>query len=161
MIGQLNEDSTSLMIATDVGCYYSYNDGINWNFLGSEMPVVSIYEIYYDQESNTLFAGTYGRGAWKIQMPRAEPPNISIEETLELNITISPNPISDIINISTNQNVNGASLNVYNISGEKVFISQNNSGNNFSIPANNLAAGNYFVELKIGEKRLVKKLVKA
>ena len=161
VIGQLNEDSTSLMIATDVGCYYSYNDGINWNFLGSEMPVVSIYEIYYDQESNTLFAGTYGRGAWKIQMPRAEPPNISIEETLELNITISPNPISDIINISTNQNVNGASLNVYNISGENVFTSQNNSGNNFSIPANNLAAGNYFVELKIGEKRLVKKLVKA
>lgn len=32
VIGQLNEDSTSLMIATDVGCYYSYNDGINWNF---------------------------------------------------------------------------------------------------------------------------------
>ncbi|MFI5172194.1 MAG: T9SS type A sorting domain-containing protein [Chitinophagales bacterium] len=158
-IGRIG-DTTALMIATDVGCYYSYNDGVNWNLLGISMPIVSVYEIYFDTESATLFAGTYGRGLWKIAMPQKEPPQLSIDEILDLDIQIYPNPVADHILIAANQQLNKATLNLFNATGELIYSEKINGEVNVTIPALNLPAGNYFIEMNMAGSRVVKKVVK-
>ena len=160
VIGRRN-DTTSLMIATDVGCYYSYNNGDNWSLLGTTMPVVSVYEIYYDTESNTLFAGTYGRGLWKIEMPAKEAPVIGINDPLQFDIQIFPNPVSENIFISSYQQLNNATVNLFNSLGEKIYSRKIDGEINVNISATDLPQGNYFVEMKMGEQRVVKMVVKS
>ncbi len=151
-------DTTTLLVATDVGCYYSFNDGENWTLLGSEMPIVSVYEIYYDGETNTLFAGTYGRGAWKIAVPEQEPPVIQHVEDAEIKMTVYPNPASDYLFIHTDQLLQNAVVTIYNLQGEKVFETVAGNVNQLSVSLEQFTAGNYFVEIKEDGRSVVRKM---
>jgi hypothetical protein len=152
-----NEETSTLYIATDVGVYVSYNDGENWSLVGSEMPVVSVYEIYFDKATSTLFAGTYGRGIFKIFMPQ-EPPVIINEETDDITAQTFPNPFNEHITINFNDIINGHVL-LYDTEGRKIY-EKIFSSSGIIIPAHNLSQGNYFVAIHAGEKILIKKVVK-
>jgi len=153
-------DTTTLLIATDVGCYYSFNNGENWSMLGSEMPVVSVYEIYYDTTTNTLFAGTYGRGAWKISVPIQEPPVIQDVENAGINISVYPNPAVENLHIDLENIVGDVVVKLFNASGELVLEKQYTTNTEIILPVKNYADGVYFVEVGDGEKKIVKKIIK-
>ena len=153
-------DSTLLSIATDVGCYYSYNDGLNWNMLGTAMPVLSVYEIYYDVPTETLFAGTYGRGAWKMKVPRKEPEvNVAITDLDQIEIQIAPNPVSDQLQITATNFIDHAELEIFDAAGNIVITQKINSAKQLIIPVKQLNAGNYFVCIRSGNSKLIKKVI--
>jgi hypothetical protein len=62
-----------------------------------------VYEIYFDNASQTLFAGTYGRGAWKCAVPQQEPPVIQSLEDVQLAVEVMPNPVADYLQVSVTQ----------------------------------------------------------
>ena len=152
-------DTTTLIVGTDVGCYYSFNEGLNWDLLGSELPIASVYEIYYDGPTNTLFAGTYGRGAWKISVPIQEPPVIQTIDEKNISIHIFPNPASEFIQVEISGMSNQANIEIYNSLGDKVYSSNATSVNHLAIPVSQLPKGNYFLQWTGDGNKLIKQFV--
>ncbi len=62
-------DGTALYVATDVGVYRSTDGGATWRTLGRGLPNVPVDDIQLDVASGELFAGTFGRGMWRITLP--------------------------------------------------------------------------------------------
>ncbi len=53
-----------LFVATDGGVFYSNNGGYIWTFMGSQMPLVPVYDIEIDYKANRLIAGTFARSMY-------------------------------------------------------------------------------------------------
>jgi hypothetical protein len=63
-------DSTAKTVyaATDLGVYISKDSGSNWTLLGIGLPQMRVDDLYLSPDGKTLYAGTYGRGAWSIKV---------------------------------------------------------------------------------------------
>lgn len=75
-----------LFIGTDIGVMTSdYNSGV-WQFFGSDMPNLIVSDIEINYKNNRLYAGTYGRGVWNIQIDNCNlpQPQILVEGKTEL-----------------------------------------------------------------------------
>lgn len=59
----------ALVVSTDRGIFVSFDSGgfRAWARLGTELPMVPVFELEYDQIDDILIAGTLGRGIWKLQ----------------------------------------------------------------------------------------------
>lgn len=153
-------DSTGLVIATDVGCYYSYDDGAHWLALGSEMPIVSVYEIYYDSNTGYVFAGTYGRGAWKIKMPRAA---VQVEvdmSDLAMVLNLYPNPATDYAALHFNLAVQQGMVEVMNMEGKILQTLHFDQRRDVPLPISQLPAGQYMLRVQADGSNWIKTLVK-
>lgn len=86
-----NEKDKVLYVATDGGVYGTVNGGLNWERLGTNMPVVPVLDIDVDPVNKKLIAGTYARSimTYPIGSITAVSENISEAEIL----TVFPNPI--------------------------------------------------------------------
>ena len=58
----------SLIAATDVGVFYTLASFMGWSDLGSGIPQVVVSELAYEKDLNLLYAGTYGRSAYSINL---------------------------------------------------------------------------------------------
>jgi len=61
-------DPTQLYIGSDVGAFYSPNDGAEWMPYGTGLPNTSIVYLDVHQSDRVLIAGTHGRSIWKVPM---------------------------------------------------------------------------------------------
>lgn len=88
--------NNTLFVASDIGVLVSNDLGVNWDFVGTNMPAVIVTDLVLDQASELLFAATYGRGVYKINMAELGLPSFSSE--LDFNsIKVYPNPASEYI----------------------------------------------------------------
>jgi len=55
-----------LFAATDNGVYFRDRKMKRWKIFEKNLPHVSVSELTYNQHEQTLYAGTYGRGLWKV-----------------------------------------------------------------------------------------------
>jgi photosystem II stability/assembly factor-like uncharacterized protein len=60
---------TTLYVGTDVGVFRSTNGGGTWRSAGSKLPNVPITDLEYRTASNALYAATFGRGMYMLQLP--------------------------------------------------------------------------------------------
>lgn len=51
-----------LYAGTETGIYVSYDDGVNWNRLGGNFPVVPVHDFVFTEDD--LVIGTHGRSFW-------------------------------------------------------------------------------------------------
>jgi photosystem II stability/assembly factor-like uncharacterized protein len=58
----------NLYVATDVGVYTSANGGRKWRPAGKKLPNVPVTDLEYRAASNTLYAATFGRGMFMLQL---------------------------------------------------------------------------------------------
>ena len=68
-VNAIVEDPTSantLYIGTDVGVFFTNNGGGSWSPLGSGLPNVAVTDLKLQTATGFLFAGTHGRGVWKL-----------------------------------------------------------------------------------------------
>jgi len=56
-----NHSDSLLFVATDAGVYGTINGGLNWHKLGTNLPMVAVYDLHYVPEKMELIAGTFGR----------------------------------------------------------------------------------------------------
>ena len=77
---------------------------------------------------------------------------VSVNETHDKQIVIYPNPVANRFSISGDYN----SVKIYNNSGKQVLT----DGNLKTIDISKLPRGVYFVELKINDKKVIKRIVK-
>lgn len=58
-----------LLVGTDVGVFLSPDAGATWLRAGDGLPEAPVMDIRYHQPTNQLYASTFGRGMWKVQLP--------------------------------------------------------------------------------------------
>jgi photosystem II stability/assembly factor-like uncharacterized protein len=59
-----------LYAGTDLGVFVSRANHVKWFRLGKGMPAVPITDIRYVAKNRSLYAGTFGRGIYRIKPPR-------------------------------------------------------------------------------------------
>lgn len=74
---------STLFVATDVGVFLSANGGANWLAAGADLPNVPVTDLEYRAASNSLYAATFGRGIYTLQLPSGQALNISTRVRVE------------------------------------------------------------------------------
>ncbi|MBK9590086.1 MAG: hypothetical protein IPO32_00890 [Crocinitomicaceae bacterium] len=60
-----------LFAALDGGVYYSEDGGASWNYMGTDMPVVTVTELALDIPNQKLIAGTFSRSMFSYDVSMA------------------------------------------------------------------------------------------
>ena len=53
-----------LFVGTEESVYFSYDKGLSWEKLGSQLPTVAIHDLVIHPRDGDLIAGTHGRSIW-------------------------------------------------------------------------------------------------
>ena len=159
--------SNVLITGSDVGCYYSTNTGQSWQFLGTGLPMVSVYDMKIHPTAYYLVIGTHGRSMYKMDMNSivgiaSNESGVIRDFSLEQNY---PNPFNPNTVIIYRTAVNSfISLKVYDILGNEVATLVNEKKNAGSYKAefngSNLSSGIYFYNITVdGRTSLSKKML--
>lgn len=154
--------NNTLYVASDIGVLVSYDLGVNWNLLGSNMPsAVIVTDLVLHNPTNYLFASTFGRGVYKIDLAQVNlsTNNSEIEVT---NIKVYPNPAFENLYLDIDfDKVSDFKAELFDIEGKLIqkYVLENNSAGKHSIKMNieSLQKGIYL--LKINNESKSRKIV--
>ena len=93
-----NSNSETLYIGTDLGVFTTDSTISDWNmFNNTSLPNVIVNELEIQYQSNKLFAATYGRGLWEIDLQITSPPvaNFSYSDSIFCNIPATVNFVNN------------------------------------------------------------------
>jgi len=143
----------NLFLATDIGVLSSLNQGDSWEPFGENLPSVVINDLHFDANSGFLFAGTYGRSSYKIDVSDnvlAVGDNFALSD---IKFTLFPNPGTDIITIDYDgvEDV----LEVYDQLGRKI-RSVKIEGKSMQIDISDMTSGIYILKIGLQIQRLIK-----
>ena len=92
---QTNTSANVLYLGTSLGVY-RFNDLLNdWEVFDNNLPNCSVTDLSINTEDNNITAATYGRGAWRSELPPSE------QVANDLRIIGIENPLPVQINYST------------------------------------------------------------
>ena len=142
----------------DYGIYYIDNSLENWQPYNTNLPNVIINELDINNETNTLYAASYGRGLWASPL---------VEDVLAIKHFIDPtkvvgypNPVENIftINLPVTTNVD---VRVFDTQGKLVQFQRNIENTNTIIINTQLFnKGVYYVRLETDLGEITKKFIK-
>ena len=145
-----------LFIATDVGVYYTENQGDNWTRIGNNMPLIPVFDLEIEAVDNRLVAGTFARSIWSFPLDSLFTDPIGIAENLSSeNITLYPNPVDDFVNLDTDLKIEGIEL--YTLEGK---LERRFANNFYRLDLCNLSAGNYILKIYSDKGVMEHKLIK-
>jgi hypothetical protein len=62
-------NSMHILVGTDqAGIFASANGGTTWSAVPNTSRATSITSFFFDDRTNTIYVGTYGRGLWKLTL---------------------------------------------------------------------------------------------
>ncbi len=109
-------NGNNLFAGTTSGAFWSSNNGALWTQINAGLT--STYITSLAVNGSNIVAGTFGGGVWKLPLAGLGIKEINNNES---NITIFPNPASDIITLNIdNTNNTDLTLNIYNVIGTLV-----------------------------------------
>ncbi|QIE58826.1 T9SS type A sorting domain-containing protein [Rasiella rasia] len=157
----INEQDGLLLIATDVGVWYSHTDGAVWTVLGDNLPLTVMRDIKLHKPTNTLYVGTFGRSIHKYSLDNLI---LGIDDVTAASqdFSIYPNPSNDAFMIQGITSEDEVTVNLYGITGiiaKRLFQgnAQMVASQRFSVA--DLVSGVYFVTVKTGNQTTTKKLL--
>ena len=74
---------SSLYVGTDVGVFLSSDAGATWVTAGEDLPNVPVTDLEYRAASHAIYAATFGRGIYALQLPAGQALNISTRVRVE------------------------------------------------------------------------------
>jgi hypothetical protein len=141
-----------LYIGTDVGVYHKDNTMNDWVPYMNNLPNVVVNELEINYNTQKIVAATFGRGVWESGLNT----NSTYVNNIGYDIQIYPNPTEDIVTIQGLYD-NSFVINIYNITGKKVFSSISYSN---KISLKNLSKGCYAMEIVSNNlEPIIKKLI--
>ena len=89
-----SSEDTIMLVGTDGGVYVTFDEGLNWDRVGSNMPYFPVYDIDYNPVDNKIIAATFSRGIMtfpldELQLETSVEPDIALEDVVEIWPTIS------------------------------------------------------------------------
>lgn len=156
-VNDLEQDSFgNLFVATDVGVLATDDEGVNWTVLGANLPSVVVTDLHIHEDSQFLFAATFGRSTYKIDI---SDDILGVGATLfSSEVKVFPNPASDKVTISKPNASGKTSAAIYDVMGRSVKqLDFKEKELHFSV--GNLQPGIYYLKISEGEKQTTKKLI--
>ncbi|WP_432412812.1 VPS10 domain-containing protein [Rasiella sp. SM2506] len=144
-------------VATDVGIFGAGTGDYNWEIIDGNLPSVLVTDLHIHESSNVLYAATYGRSIYKLDLSTV------ILGTAEISkITtsaVAPNPATDVTTVTLAETAANASVEVYDALGRIVRQFKFNDERNLKISVANLKAGTYFLKITTESTSQTKKLI--
>ncbi len=156
-VNDIEKDSYgNLFIATDVGVFGSNDEGANWIPLDNNMPSVPVTDLHIDETQDFLYAATYGRSAYKVNISGNILSTSQEQSSVELNIY--PNPASKIITISIPEQFFGLNIVFYDSNGKEIYDKYIDKKNP-TIDISHLKSGIYYLKISNNRISALKKLI--
>ncbi len=155
-------------IGTDVGVWQSVNGGVNWTPFETGLPNAVVSDLEIREDARKLVAGTYGRGAWEVQITSTGLDATVTRGPAPWNLMLdppSPNPVTEQTVLRFAARTDAAvELSVYDVRGRLVSnLAELSSGDGVIRRAvwlpEDVPAGVYFAVLKAGADRISRKVV--
>ncbi|MCZ4317368.1 T9SS type A sorting domain-containing protein [Aequorivita viscosa] len=157
-VNDLEQDSFgNLFVATDVGVLATNDEGVNWTVLGENLPSVVVTDLFIHEGSQFLFAATFGRSSYKIDISD-DILNLN-ENSFSSEVKVFPNPASEMVTVSLKNNSEKASLIVYDVMGRLVKQQDFKGEKELRLSVENLQPGIYYLKISEGKKQTTKKLI--
>lgn len=146
-----------LYLGMDYGIYYIDNTFDEWQPFNNLLPNVMVNEFEINKTTNTLYAGTYGRGLWASPLVEG---TVGIDEALfSKNVSIYPNPATSAITIALPQSMD-VEIRIFDLSGKLlVFEPQTLVKSKHKVNVSSLSSGAYFVRINSENGTVTKKLL--
>jgi len=159
------ENTNHYYVGTDLGVYFSEDEGENWEYAGDGMPKVPIMDFDYVKIDNTRYLriATYGRGIYETTGLVTD---IMEKEILSQGeILAKPNPFISTTTFEYElQRSSNVQMNLYNQLGQKVMNLVNGyqpkGKHKFILNSSELPRGIYFCTLKTRNGMQTKKIIK-
>ena len=127
--------------------------------MAANLPSVPVTDLHIHQASEYLYAATYGRSSYKINI--AENILSSNSQTLQDSMALFPNPAKDTVVISFLQQAENIVVTVYDALGRKItHKTLPTTLNKVLLDVSELPKGLYYLGLEINGTRTTKKLIK-
>ena len=168
----LSETSDSvLFVATDGGVYGSVTAGTEWERLGANMPIITVYDLVHNVANNELVAGTFARSIMSYPLDSIvaalDDPMTSTFAATDLEekgIKLSPSLASDFVQVEIENMEPGRSIEfvILSVDGKLMYKSPKSSGERITerLDVSNYPAGQYFVKAKNRHKVISAAFVK-
>jgi hypothetical protein len=117
-------DADAWFVGTDLGVWTSTNGGTNWVPFETGLPNVVVTDLEIHRSARKLVAGTYGRGAWEIDLPQHGTGVAVAASKPALDLMLdspAPNPVRDLTWVRFAARHEGkVTLDVYDVQGRRV-----------------------------------------
>ncbi len=153
-----DNDADGLYVGMDYGIYYIDNFLNEWQPYSNNIPNVQVSELEINNETDMIYAGTYGRGLWASPV---EVPTLGIDDKIsEESVSLYPNPTSDELNIKLSQSLE-ADIRIFDTLGKLIIYQPNvNISGSYSVGVSGLNNGIYFVRINTEAGTVTKKFIK-
>lgn len=155
----------TLYLATDVGVYFSYDLGSTWNLAGTNMPIVPVTDLRFHNPTRTLFAATYGRSIYTMEVDPLFT-GIQTTEIAQHDLIVSPNPFRENLFVQcANSTEPPVHVTMFTAAGQVFFdrtISQLTGSYSIDLSdeIKGISSGVYYVTIETRTERTTRKLVK-
>ncbi len=161
----IKQDTTNgtLYIGTYTGIYYRTDSMTQWEEFSTNLPTVSVFDIDIDYVTGEIIAGTWGRGMWvspkheeQLSIPKGIPYALDV-------IEVYPNPSNGHFVVVDNDNYfkdKAVTVTLTDVTGKNVWNSSEQfNGYKLSFDVNNVATGNYILQLTGADGKTAKERV--
>lgn len=150
-----------VIIGTQLGVWATANytdPSPTWIRTNNGMSEVPVLDLDLRSSDNTILATTHGRGFFTSQFT-AVPLSINENSLAEASVKVYPTVSNGEINIKRALTIGEMQLEVYNISGQKVYNTTVNANNNVTPLSLSLSSGIYLMKFKSDNSEITKKIV--
>ncbi len=147
-----------LFLATDGGVFGTLDAGIHWERIGNNLPVLPVYDIDVDLNSNMLVAGTHGRSAYSFPVDSLIL-SVGISESYSSQkVKIWPSFTAEALYFSGTEDY--TTIQIYSSSGRLHLEFLKNEISGSTIDVAKLPAGVYFFNMINSKNKQTLKFVK-
>ncbi len=140
-----------LIAATDGGVYATVDGGSNWERLGSNLPVLPVYDVDLDVNAGTVIAGTHARSLWSYPVDSLLLATSSPELPGLRACSVYPVPASSFFRVLTGP-IHDAKIEIFSANGSLVRYDEHVSGTEIPVDATGWKPGIYFVRVSSNGK---------
>lgn len=151
-------NENNLFVANDIGVYVTYDGGVNWYRVGTNMPIISVWDIAYNSITKKLIAGTYAKSLQTIDVTTL---TTGIEAFAKKNVEfmVYPTITNDQFTIKTKDHSETIRATVIDLNGRTV--KQITIDSELTIvDVSELPVGAYFVRLSSDKGTSTKRIIK-
>ncbi|WP_157811588.1 T9SS type A sorting domain-containing protein [Lacinutrix sp. Bg11-31] len=159
-VTDLGGNDEILFLGTEVGVYYKLGAAsTNWIKLGNNLPNVTVTDMSINYAQKKLYAATFGRGFWSINIDNNTLSNDDLTLALESALKVYPVPSSNNnVLVKLPNNIDEANYSIYSYIGSKIVSGSITTTNN-KLNTYALSAGSYIVVFNINETQVSKKII--
>jgi photosystem II stability/assembly factor-like uncharacterized protein len=145
-----------LYLGMNYGIYYLRANETTWTPYDTALPNVQIRELEINTADNKLYAATYGRGLWRVNL--FDPTSLSVDDLQFSDLILSPNPSTGTFKLNWKRNTQ-VTIKIYDTLGKLVFYEKNRDLTQNSEINLQVQQGLYFLKVYTKNHEVTKKLI--